>query len=71
MFQNLTEKLANAFKKFRNKGKLTEADVKEGIKETAKKMKEEEIPLLTISKITRSYAKTCINGANKYHIKGL
>ena len=30
MFQSLTEKLANAFKKFRNKGKLTEAEVKEG-----------------------------------------
>ena len=33
MFANLTEKLANAFKKFRNKGKLTEADVKEGMRE--------------------------------------
>ena len=33
MFANLTEKLANAFKKFRNKGKLTESDVKEGMRE--------------------------------------
>ncbi len=33
MFQNLTEKLSNAFKRFRNKGKLTEADVKEGMRE--------------------------------------
>ena len=33
MFQNLTEKLANAFKKFRSKGKLTAADVKEGMRE--------------------------------------
>ena len=33
MFGNLTDKLANAFKKFRNKGKLTEADVKEGMRE--------------------------------------
>ena len=33
MFGGLTEKLANAFKKFRNKGKLTEADVKEGMRE--------------------------------------
>lgn len=32
-FQSLTEKLKNAFKKFRNKGKLTEADVKEGMRE--------------------------------------
>ena len=27
MYESLTEKLANAFKKFRNKGKLTEKDV--------------------------------------------
>ena len=33
MFGGLTEKLAAAFKKFRNKGKLTEADVKEGMRE--------------------------------------
>ncbi|MBQ8858620.1 MAG: signal recognition particle protein [Clostridia bacterium] len=33
LFQNLTDKLANAFKKFRNKGKLTEADVREGMRE--------------------------------------
>ena len=33
MFQSLTEKLNNAFKKYRSKGKLTEADVKEGMRE--------------------------------------
>ena len=33
MFGGLTEKLANAFKKFRSKGKLTEADVREGMRE--------------------------------------
>ena len=33
MFQNLADKLANAFKKFRNKGKLTPADIKEGMRE--------------------------------------
>ena len=33
MFSNLSEKLENAFKKFKNKGKLTEADVKEGMRE--------------------------------------
>ena len=33
MFQNLTEKLNNAFKFFRNKGKLSEADVKAGMRE--------------------------------------
>ncbi|MBR6808387.1 MAG: signal recognition particle protein [Clostridia bacterium] len=32
-FASLTDKLSAAFKKFRNKGKLTEADVKEGMRE--------------------------------------
>ena len=33
MFQSLSEKLSNAFKKFRNKGKLTPDDVKVGMRE--------------------------------------
>ncbi len=33
MFSNLADKLSEAFKKFRNKGKLTEADVKAGMRE--------------------------------------
>lgn len=33
MFESLGEKLNNAFKKFRSKGKLTESDVKEGMRE--------------------------------------
>ena len=33
MFQNLPEKINAAFKKFKNKGKLTEDDVKTGMRE--------------------------------------
>ncbi|MBQ9544741.1 MAG: signal recognition particle protein [Clostridia bacterium] len=33
MFQSLSDKLSEAFKKFRNKGKLTPADVKAGMRE--------------------------------------
>ncbi len=33
MFDSLQDKINNAFKKFKNKGKLTEADVKEGMRE--------------------------------------
>ncbi|MDD6312606.1 MAG: signal recognition particle protein [Firmicutes bacterium] len=33
MFSNLSDKLTNAFKSFRNKGKLTPADVKAGMRE--------------------------------------
>lgn len=32
-FEGLTEKLSSAFKKLRNKGRLTEADVKEAMRE--------------------------------------
>ena len=33
MFQSLVDKMSEAFKKFKNKGKLTEADVKAGMRE--------------------------------------
>ncbi len=33
MYESLNSRLANAFKSFKNKGKLTEADVKEGMRE--------------------------------------
>ena len=33
MFENLQDKINAAFKKFKNKGKLTEKDVKEGMRE--------------------------------------
>ena len=33
LFQSLSEKLENAFRKFKNKGKLTEADIKVGMRE--------------------------------------
>jgi len=33
MFQSLVDKMSEAFKKFKNKGKLTEKDVKEGMRE--------------------------------------
>ncbi len=33
MYESLSTRLANAFKSFKNKGKLTEADVKEGMRE--------------------------------------
>ncbi len=33
MFESLGEKLENAFRKFRNKGKLTESDIKAGMRE--------------------------------------
>ena len=33
MFQSLVDRMSEAFKKFRSKGKLTESDVKAGMRE--------------------------------------
>ena len=43
MLESLSEKLANAFKKFRNKGKLTESDVKEGMREIKRALLEADV----------------------------
>ncbi len=54
MFDNLSEKLNNAFKKFRNKGKLTEADVKEGMREVKLALLEADVNF----KVVRDFVKT-------------
>lgn len=53
MFQNLTEKLSNAFKHFRNKGKLTEADVREGMREVKLALLEADVNF----KVVRDFVK--------------
>ena len=54
MFQNLSEKLENAFKKFRNKGKLTEADIKAGTREIKLALLEADVNF----KVVRDFIKT-------------
>lgn len=54
MFQSLTDKLAEAFKKFRNKGKLTEADVKAGMREIKLALLEADVNF----KVVREFIKT-------------
>ena len=54
MFSNLSEKLENAFKKFRNKGKLTEADVREGMREVKLALLEADVNF----KVVRDFIKT-------------
>ncbi len=53
MFGSLTEKLTNALKKFRNKGKLTAADVKEGMREVKLALLEADVNF----KVTRDFVK--------------
>lgn len=54
MFGNLSEKLEKAFKKFRNKGRLTEADVKEGMREVKLALLEADVNF----KVVRDFVKT-------------
>ena len=54
MFQSLTEKLTGALKRFRNKGKLTEADVKEGMREVKMALLEADVNF----KVVKQFVKT-------------
>ncbi len=54
MFQGLADKLAEAFRKFRSKGKLTEADVKAGMREIKLALLEADVNF----KVVRDFIKT-------------
>ena len=60
MFQNLTEKLANAFKKFKNKGKLTEAEVKEGMREVKLALLEADVNFKVVKEFVRAVTERAI-----------
>lgn len=54
MFESLSEKLENAFRKFKNKGKLTESDVKAGMREIKLALLEADVNF----KVVRDFIKT-------------
>ena len=54
MFDSLSDKLTNAFKKFKNKGKLSESDVKEGMREIKLALLEADVNF----KVVREFVKT-------------
>ena len=60
MFGNLTEKLANAFKKFRNKGKLSEADVKEGMREVKLALLEADVNFKVVKEFIKSVTERAV-----------
>ena len=59
-FQSLTEKLANAFKKFRNKGKLTSADVKEGMREVKLALLEADVNFKVVKHFIQSVTERAV-----------
>ena len=60
MFEGLTEKLSNAFKKFRNKGKLTEADVKEGMREVKLALLEADVNFKVVKEFVKSVTEKAV-----------
>ncbi len=60
MFQSLTEKLSNAFKKFRNKGKLTEADVREGMREIKLALLEADVNFKVVKDFTKAVTERAV-----------
>ena len=60
MFGGLTEKLANAFKKFRNKGKLTEADVKEGMREVKLALLEADVNFKVVKEFVKAVTERAV-----------
>ena len=60
MFQSLTEKLSNAFAKFRNKGKLTEADVKEGMREVKLALLEADVNFKVVKDFTKAVTERAV-----------
>ena len=60
MFGGLTEKLANAFKRFRNKGKLTEADVKDGMREVKLALLEADVNFKVVKDFVKSVTERAV-----------
>ena len=60
MFQGLTEKLANAFKIFKNKGKLTEADVKAGMREIKLALLEADVNFKVVKDFIKSVSERAV-----------
>ena len=60
MFGGLTEKLANAFKMFRNKGKLTEADVKEGMREVKLALLEADVNFKVVKEFVKAVTERAV-----------
>jgi len=60
MFQGLTEKLSNAFKRFRGRGKLTEADVREGMREVKLALLEADVNFKVVKEFTKAVTERAV-----------
>ena len=60
MFGSLAEKLTNAFKRFRNKGKLIEADVKEGMREVKLALLEADVNFKVVKEFIKAVSERAV-----------
>ncbi|MBQ9469016.1 MAG: signal recognition particle protein [Clostridia bacterium] len=63
MFQSLSEKLEKAFRKFRSKGKLTESDVKEGMREIKLALLEADVNFKVVKEFMATVSERCVGSA--------
>ncbi len=59
-FESLTEKLSAAFKKLRGKGRITEADVKEAMREIRLALLEADVSYKVVKDFTKSVTARCV-----------
>ncbi len=59
-FEGLTEKLSNVFKKLRGKGRLSEADVKEAMKEIRMALLEADVSYKVVKEFTKMVTERAI-----------
>lgn len=60
MFGNLTEKLSEAFRKFKNKGKLSASDVKEGMREVKLALLEADVNFMVVKEFVRTVTERAV-----------
>ncbi len=60
MFGGLAEKLVNAFKRFKNKGKLIEADIKEGMREVKLALLEADVNFKVVKEFIKSVSERAV-----------
>jgi signal recognition particle subunit SRP54 len=60
MFSSLSDKLSNVFRNFRNKGKLTEADVKEGMREIKLALLEADVNFKVVKEFVKKVSERAV-----------
>ena len=72
-FESLSDKIQNVFKNLRSKGKLTEADIKEAMKEVKKALLEADVNFKVVKQFISSVSERAVgqevlNGLNPGHM---